>query len=58
MYAISIEAIQAILAPIKFNKIKVKSLLFIFPTTISMYANSIWKTPINPIQSILFTCCF
>ena len=41
MYSISIEAKQAILAPMKFSKIKVKSVLFIFPITLSMYANSI-----------------
>ena len=39
MYARSIEAIQAILAPIKFNKIKDKSLLFEYTPGLFVGAN-------------------
>jgi hypothetical protein len=36
IYFMRIEAIQAVTAPIKFNKIKDRSLLFIFPKTLRM----------------------
>lgn len=37
MYAISIEAKQAKLAPIKFSKIKLKSVFLILPTTLIVF---------------------
>ncbi len=54
IYSMSIDAQQAKLAPIRFNRINVRSFFPSFPKTLSTYANSIWKTPIKPIQSTVF----
>lgn len=53
-YLIMTEAVHAMPAPVKFNKIKHKSLFLSLPKIFKIYASSIWETPTNPIQSIKF----
>ena len=54
MYFISIEAKHAKLAPNKLSNIKVKLFCLSFSNTLRIYASRIKKTPIKPIQSMLF----
>ena len=55
-YSISTEAKHANPAPNKLRSIKESELLCNFPVTFSIYASSIRKTPIKPIQSVVFIC--